>query len=115
MQYNIFGYVCNYYTFKSSKSKRKFKGVEIFKIACKMFKMQGLVPRVAFVHLLLKEWTEQGTFVPVRPHLIVEHVSKSSTFKTISNLRKMQMEVQEDKQLNLRKETIWNGTKTVGV
>lgn len=54
MQYNIFGYVCNYYTFKSSKSKRKFKGVEIFKIACKMFKMQGLVPRVAFVNLLLK-------------------------------------------------------------
>lgn len=57
MQYNIFGHVCIYNTFKSSKSEQQNENLgslNITKIACKMFKMQGLVPRVTFVNLLLK-------------------------------------------------------------
>lgn len=62
-----------------------------------MFKMQGLVPWVAFVNLLLKGWTKAGTFVPVRPHLMVEHVFKSSVFESISNFRKCKWKFRKTK------------------
>lgn len=62
-----------------------------------MFKIQGLVPRVAFVNLLLKGWTKAGTFVPIRPHLMVEHVFKSSVFESISNFRKCKWKFRKTK------------------
>lgn len=74
-----------------------------------MFKMQGLVPQGTFVNLFLRGELNLEPFFTVRPHLMVQHVSKIFIFETIYNYRKCKWKFRKTKRISdwKRHKTSW--------